>query len=175
MDTWLNWQSYIFEEDSHQEAFTVGSAWEIGLCPVGRAVSWYVPLQLVIQHRGGEQDTTNQRMELLAIRNALEYARLNRHPNERVIIYSDSAYAINCYKQQWYNKWQINGWVNSKGEDVANQDLWIQIIPYFENFWYSFSKVKGHSDNYWNNECDRFAQEVAQDLKDSFRGLNNER
>lgn len=124
---------------------------------------------------GGEQDTTNQRMELLAIRNALEYARLNRHPNERVIIYSDSAYAINCYKQQWYSKWQINGWVNSKGEDVANQDLWVQIIPYFENFWYSFSKVKGHADNYWNNECDRFAQEVAQDLKDSFRGLDNER
>ena len=58
MDTWLNWQSYIFEEDSHQEAFTVGSTWEIGLCPVGRAVSWYMPLQLVIQHRGGEQDTT---------------------------------------------------------------------------------------------------------------------
>ena len=88
---------------------------------------------------GGEQDTTNQRMELLAIRNALD------------------------------------GWVNSKGEDVANQDLWVQIIPYFENFWYNFSKVKGHADNYWNNECDRIAQEVAQDLKDSFRGLDNER
>ena len=123
---------------------------------------------------GGEQDTTNQRMELLAIRNALEYARQNRHPNERVIIYSDSAYAINCYLQEWYSTWQRNGWVNAKGEDVANQDLWVQIIPYFENCWYSFKKGKGHDVNYWNNECDRLAQAAAQELKDNFRGLEDE-
>ena len=58
MDTWLNWQSYIFEEDSHQEAFTVGSAWEVSVLPARSKVKWYLPLQLVIQHRGGEQDTT---------------------------------------------------------------------------------------------------------------------
>jgi ribonuclease HI len=69
---------------------------------------------------GSEYGTTNQRMELLAIRNALEFAQKNRHPNENVIIYSDSAYATNCYLQGWYHKWQHNGWTNSKGEDVAN-------------------------------------------------------
>ena len=122
---------------------------------------------------GCEYGTTNQRMELLAIRNALEFAQKNRQPNENVIIYSDSAYAINCYRQEWYTRWQQNGWVNSKGEDVANQDLWIEIIPYFDNFWYNFDKVKGHGTNYWNNECDRLAQEEAQTLKDNFRGLQN--
>ena len=65
MDTWLNWQSYIFEEDSHQEAFTVGSAWEVGLLPAWSKVKWYMPLQLVIQHRGGEQDTTSMGVQTL--------------------------------------------------------------------------------------------------------------
>ncbi len=122
---------------------------------------------------GCEQETTNQRMELIAIRNALRYAQQNRHPNEHVYIYSDSAYAINCYKQEWYTKWQLNGWVNSSNEPVANADLWMEIIPFFDNFWYSFIKVKGHDTNYWNNECDRLAQEEAQTLKDNFRGLQN--
>lgn len=127
----------------------------------------------IYETAGSEYGTTNQRMELLAIRNALEFAQKNRHHNENVIIYSDSAYAINCYTQEWYEKWQYNGWVNSKGEDVANQDLWIQIIPYFNNYWYYFSKVKGHGNNYWNNECDRLAQIESQTLKDNFRGEQN--
>ena len=122
---------------------------------------------------GSEYGTTNQRMELLAIRNALEFAQKNRHPNEHVIIYSDSAYAINCYLNEWYITWQSNGWMNSKKEEVANQDLWIEIIPFFDNFWYTFSKVQGHSNNYWNNECDRLAQIASQSLKDNFRGEQN--
>ena len=117
--------------------------------------------------RGGE------RIYELAIRNALEFAQKNRHPNENVIIYSDSAYAINCYTQEWYTRWQHNGWTNSKGEDVANIDLWVDIIPYFDNFWYHFSKVKGHGSNYWNNECDRLAQRESQAMKDNFKGEEN--
>ena len=122
---------------------------------------------------GSEYGTTNQRMELLAIRNALEFAQKNRLPNENVVIYSDSAYAINCYTQEWYERWRRNGWVNAKGEDVANQDLWVDIIPYFTNYWYYFSKVPGHSTNYWNNECDRLAQMESQKLKENFRGEQN--
>jgi ribonuclease HI len=123
---------------------------------------------------GSEQETTNQRMELAAIRNALVFASQNRYPSEKVYIYSDSAYAINCYQKQWYDKWLQNGWVNSCGQPVANADLWQDIIPYFDNFWYYFDKVRGHADNYWNNECDRLAQTEAQTLKDNFRGLQHE-
>ena len=123
---------------------------------------------------GNEPNTTNQRMELIAIREALNYVKNVRRNSEKVIIYSDSAYAINCYLQEWYENWQRNGWVNAKGEDVANQDLWIQIIPFFDDFWYHFSKVKGHGVNYWNNECDRLAQIASQTLKDNFKGEQNE-
>lgn len=123
---------------------------------------------------GGERDTTNQRMELEAIRRALEYASQNRRPNEKVIIYSDSAYAINCYLQEWYMNWQANGWRNANKKQVANQDLWQDIIPYFDNFWYDFQKVEGHNGVYWNEMCDKLAQEQAERLKFTPRENNND-
>ncbi len=58
LDAWLNWQSYIFEEDTHQEAFTVGFNQRVQLSDTKKDVSWYVPIDILIQHRGGEQDTT---------------------------------------------------------------------------------------------------------------------
>lgn len=122
---------------------------------------------------GSAYGTTNQRMELQAVRNALEFAQKNRRPNESVVIYSDSAYIINCYSQEWYLGWQRRGWTNAKGEPVANPDLWHEIIPFFDDYWYMFMKVKGHATNYWNNECDRLAQIESQKLKDNFRGEQN--
>lgn len=55
-DIWLNWQSYIFELDTHQEAFTVGMNWMIKYNKPGKKINWFSPVQLVIQHRGGEQN-----------------------------------------------------------------------------------------------------------------------
>ena len=73
MDAWLNWQSYIFEEDTHQEAFTVGLHQRISLIPhpstinhkpltlnpAPSSLTLYIPIDILIQHRGGEQDVTN--------------------------------------------------------------------------------------------------------------------
>lgn len=119
----------------------------------------------IYEAAGGERDTTNQRMELDAIRRALEYASQNRRPNEKVIIYSDSAYAINCYLQEWYVNWQANGWRTQSKKEVSNQDLWRDIIPYFDDFWYDFQKVEGHNGVYWNETCDKLAQKQADKLK----------
>lgn len=113
----------------------------------------------------GERDTTNQRMELEAIRKALEYAASIRRENEKVTVYSDSAYAINCYLKEWYVTWQANGWLNASKKEVANQDLWLDIIPYFDNFWYDFKKVEGHAGVLWNELCDELAQKQAEKLK----------
>ena len=67
----------------------------------------------------------------------------------RVKIYSDSAYLVNCWKQNWWRGWQANGWKNSKKEPVANPDLWMGLIPFFEKApnGYDFVKVKGHAGN----------------------------
>lgn len=119
---------------------------------------------------GVEMDTTNQRMELSAVLKALKYISTVRRPSERAIIYCDSAYVINCYSQEWYNEWLRNGFMTSTKNPVKNIDLWEQIIPYFDNFWYYFSKVPGHAGNYWNEKCDEMVQKEAQTAKEKWRG-----
>lgn len=119
---------------------------------------------------GGCAMTTNQRMELQAIYEALLFAQKFRNRSEKVIIYSDSAYAVNCYLQEWYIKWQDNGWLNANKEPVANKDLWMKIVPFFDNFWYTFRKVDGHKGVYWNERCDELAQQEADKQKINWRG-----
>lgn len=119
---------------------------------------------------GAENDTTNQRMELTAILKALKYIQTAREKSEKVIIYSDSAYIINCYLQEWYTKWQSNHWLTSKHQPVLNQDLWEEIIPFFDNFWYDFRKIPGHQGHYWNERVDELAQKQAELSKREWRG-----
>ena len=65
MDAWLNWQSYIFEEDTHQEAFTVGVNQRILLNNEQSKGHWYIPIDILIQHRGGEQDATDMGVQTI--------------------------------------------------------------------------------------------------------------
>ena len=65
LDTWINWQSYIFDLDSHQEAFTVGINSTLRWGNSDRLL-WEVPLQVILQHRGGEQDTTATGVQTVA-------------------------------------------------------------------------------------------------------------
>ena len=64
-DIWLNWQSYIFRKDTHQEVFTVGSTWRTLLGNPASRVHWYLPVQLVAQHRGGEQNVENRAVQTI--------------------------------------------------------------------------------------------------------------
>ena len=118
---------------------------------------------------GVEENTTNNKMELLAVINGLK--ALKEPCN--VDVYSDSAYVVNAFLEDWITNWQNNGWQNANKKEVANQDLWREIIPFFDNFWYDFRKVKGHNGNYWNEECDTLAQNEAERLKKNWRGLKN--
>ena len=156
------------------EIYTDGSLKKIGDITFG---GWAFIMtrdnQVEFISSGSSYDTTNQRMELTAVLEALQYIKMKRRPSEKVIIYSDSAYFINCYLQEWYLNWQSNGWITSSYKEVANKDLWIEIIPYFDDFWYDFRKVKGHGESFWNNKCDEIAQAESQALKDSWRGTQN--
>ncbi|MCL6592882.1 MAG: ribonuclease HI [Alicyclobacillus sp.] len=115
----------------------------------------------VLQYRGktkeisgGERHTTNQRMELTA---ACEALGLLQRPC-RVILYSDSAYLVNCFKQHWYVNWQRNGWKNSKGEPVQNRDLWERLLTMTARHDVTFAKVKGHAGHALNERCDQLAR-----------------
>lgn len=109
-----------------------------------------------INYAGHEEYTTNQKMELTAAIEGLKLAG-EVDPFDDIIIYTDSAYLHNCWLQGWWKKWQYNGWVNSKKEPVANQDLWEQLIPWFKDSNFSIVKVKGHSSNKYNNVADLLA------------------
>ncbi|MCL6626213.1 ribonuclease HI [Alicyclobacillus shizuokensis] len=103
---------------------------------------------------GGERLTTNQRMELTAVCEALE--RL--HYPCQVMLYSDSAYVVNCIRQRWYVNWRRNGWRNSKGEPVQNRDLWERLLGLLETHQVQFGKVKGHAGVVLNERCDQLAR-----------------
>ena len=108
---------------------------------------------------GGEADTTNNRMELMAV---IEGLRALKRPC-KVDIYSDSAYVVNAFEQNWLQKWTMNGWKNSAKAEVANSDLWKELAVLTATHKVTFSKVKGHADDELNNRCDELA--VAESRK----------
>lgn len=103
---------------------------------------------------GGEKQTTNQRMEMMAVYQALHHLK---EPCS-VVIYSDSAYVVNCFKQKWYVSWRKNGWKNSKGDAVQNRDLWEMLLGEVERHQVKFDKVKGHAGVEMNERCDELAR-----------------
>ena len=71
---------------------------------------------------GNEPNTTNNRMELLAVIKAIEIAE--KRKVEKAVIYSDSSYVVNAITCGWLNLWKSKNWVNAKKEQVKNKDLW---------------------------------------------------
>lgn len=116
--------------------------------------------KLVEDGHGHICPATNNICELIGMIKGCEAAQFSAGPFDEVFVYSDSAYIINCYKQKWYKSWERNGWINSKKQPVANRELWEELIPFFENPNFKFEKVKGHSNDKWNNYVDRLAVEA---------------
>ncbi len=82
-DAWIDWQSYIYKLDSHQEAFTVGGNAVIKWGNDRKRLRWSIPVELLIQHRGGEQDTTHLGVQTLA--NAGIGLRMDYTPDKRAV------------------------------------------------------------------------------------------
>lgn len=109
---------------------------------------------------GGKKDTTNNVMEITAV---IEGLKLLKYPCE-VEIYSDSAYVVNAFNQDWIANWKKNGWKNSKKEDVKNRELWEELESLIKEHEVTFIKVKGHSDNEYNNRCDELARKAIKEI-----------
>ncbi len=104
---------------------------------------------------GGERETTNNRMELMAVIASLK--RL-KEPCE-VRLYSDSQYVVGAFANRWVESWQRNGWRTANKGEVKNVDLWTELIALTRRHKVEFIKVKGHADNEFNNRCDKLARE----------------
>lgn len=100
------------------------------------------------------ENTTNNRMELIAILHVLKIAA--EHPDEGYIIYSDSAYAVNSIND-WIRGWAANGWVNSRKVTVENVDLMQEIYKYIDLDNYLIRKIRGHDGELGNELADAAA------------------
>jgi len=120
---------------------------------------WGAVLQLgnrLKEIRGGERNTTNQRMELTACIRALEQIKSGKYAVE---VFTDSAYLVNCMQKKWYATWQRNGWLNSTRKPVENRDLWEQLLSLISLYKVRFIKVTGHSGNKFNERADELARQ----------------
>lgn len=102
---------------------------------------------------GYQPETTNNRMELFAVIQGLSALKESCVVN----LYSDSSYLVNAFEKHWIEKWQRNGWKTSTKSPVENQDLWKLLLIHVRKHQVRFIKVKGHSDNQYNNRCDEMA------------------
>lgn len=102
---------------------------------------------------GYESKTTNNRMEILAVINALKCLKENCLVN----LYTDSNYVYKAFEDNWIENWIKNGWKNSAKKPVSNKELWEELICLTKRHKVTFHKVKGHADNELNNRCDELA------------------
>lgn len=102
---------------------------------------------------GGSRDTTNNIMEITAV---IEALKLLKYPCE-VLVYSDSAYVVNAFNNGWIYNWVKNNWKTADKKPVKNQELWEELYGLTKIHKVQFIKVKGHSDNEFNNRCDKMA------------------
>ena len=109
---------------------------------------------------GGEKDTTNNIMEITAVIKGLEALK---YPCE-VDLYSDSAYVVNSFSQGWIYNWIKNDWKTADKKPVKNKELWEKLYNLTQIHKVNFIKVKGHSDNEYNNRCDKLAREAISKL-----------
>ncbi len=122
----------------------------------------------IIHEIGGyEKETTNNRMELMAVIESLKYI-LKVYANDTVIIHADSTYTLGGVTT-WIHNWEKNGWRTANKKEVLNQDLWKELITLVREFKgnLTWNKVKGHSDHIYNDRADKIATQCSS-LQDSY-------
>ena len=102
---------------------------------------------------GGEENTTNNRMELTAV---IQGLKALKEPCT-VELYSDSKYVIDALEKGWAEGWQKRGWIKSDKKPALNPDLWETLLELSRVHTLRYHWIKGHADNPKNNRCDELA------------------
>ena len=106
---------------------------------------------------GCESSTTNNRMELKAVIEALKEIEVN----SQVSLFSDSKYVIDGITK-WIKNWKINDWKTTNKKEIKNLDLWMDLDKLTSKFKITWNWVKAHSTNEYNNKVDRLARNEAE-------------
>ena len=118
--------------------------------------AWAVSPDGMPSGAGGERQTTNQRMEIQAVLEAIRTLAA-QNPGRPIDVVSDSTYVVNCFRDKWWVRWEQNGWRNSQKKPVANADLWQPLIALVKANPVTFRWVKGHSGDRLNDLVDELA------------------
>lgn len=101
----------------------------------------------------GYLETTNNRMELLAVIVAIESLKSNKYP---IHVYSDSKYVVDAITKKW-----LFGWEKKNFKGKANVDLWKRYLESSKGYTLNYHWVKGHAGHYYNEMCDELAVQAA--------------
>jgi len=128
-----------------------------GACSGNPGPGGYGVVLLYEDHRkelsGGFQDTTNNRMELMALIKGLEALK----EGCKVTVHSDSKYVVDSLNKGWALKWRANNWIRNKRDKALNRDLWEKLLELIEPHHVKIKWVKAHSENPLNERCDYLA------------------
>jgi ribonuclease HI len=114
-----------------------------------------------IELKGTQRQTTNNRMELIAVIEGLKSIK----ENENIEITTDSMYVKNGINQ-WINNWKRNGWKTAAKKPVKNKDLWQELDELVQNYSIKWIWVKGHSGHPGNERADQLANEAIEEFQD---------
>ena len=135
-----------------------------GACSGNPGPGGWAAVLICGEHRkeiyGGNENTTNNIMELTAIIEGLKALKQECE----VEVYSDSAYSVNGFNQGWIYNWVKKGWKTADGKDVKNKELWQELYELTKKHKVTFIKVKGHSNVELNNRCDELARRAISEL-----------
>lgn len=135
-----------------------------GACSGNPGVGGWASVLLYEQHKkelyGNAKETTNNRMELTAVIEALK--ALKRPCN--VTLYSDSKYVVDSVNKDWVYKWEANNWIKSDRKPALNVDLWKELLALLEIHRVKFVWVKGHNGNVYNERCDELAISAIKEI-----------
>lgn len=109
--------------------------------------------RFVKEYSKGFRHTTNNRMELLAVIDALKMLKKN---NLKILIYTDSKYVVDSVEKKWVFKWKTTNFKNKK-----NVDLWLDFLKLFDKNTIKFNWIKGHNNHPQNEKCDKLAFDAS--------------
>lgn len=130
--------------------------------PGGWASIWVSDNNIKVKS-GCNPKTTNNQMELTAVVVSLRRIVSNHCKGDDYEVHSDSAYVVNSINNNWIERWRLNGWKTSKGDDVKNVELWMECLKLLSQIKQmgikiTFIKVKGHSGDTLNEYADEVAK-----------------
>jgi ribonuclease HI len=119
--------------------------------------------KIILEEQGGELNTTNNRMELLAVINALKAYKVKPELPKQVTVHTDSQY-VQKGITEWIHNWKRNSWKTSDKKPVKNQDLWQELDALAGELTVQWKWIPGHAGNVYNERCDEMAQQAIADI-----------